>query len=282
MGELKQATPQMFEEVYSTLLRRLDASVPRERWRNIFAPAWVDSPEDPVGYVLRERDRIVGFMGLIFAEREVDGTVEKFANVTSWIAEGGGARGAALLFPLRDLRSHTITNLTSTPNAYRIFRRFGFEVLDTHYQIVPALHPRRGRRRRVTEREEDITAVLTEADRGIYEDHAPYVRQLIAVDQGGYCHLVYSLVRRRGLRVAKVHHAGGEVRLTTALPDIGRFLTRNHGIMAFDCDDRLLGSTRYRWGVRRELSVPRLYRSESLAPPQVSELHSEMVLLGIG
>lgn len=281
MGRLKRATPDLFEEVHSNLLRHHDPGIPRERWRRIFAPAWADGRGD-AGWVLVEDDRIVGFMGLIFAQREIDGSVQKFANVTSWIAEGGGGRGAALLFPLRELRSHTITNLTSTPEAYRIFRRFGFEVLDAHYRIIPSVLPRGDRRWRVTEDPRDVEQVLSEPDRAIYRDHAPYVQQLVAEDGARYCYLVFSIARRRGLRVAKIHHVGGDAELADALPDIGRHVTNRYRVLAFDCDDRLTGSTRLRWSVRRELTVPRLYRSETLSPPQISELHSEIVLLGIG
>lgn len=281
MAELMPATVGMFDEIYSTLLRRHDPTIPREKWRNIFEPSWVVSRGKHAGYVLKEGNRVVAFLGLIFSEREVAGSVEAFANVTSWIAEDGGARGAALLFPLRELRSHTITNLTSTPEAYRIFRRFGFEVLETHYQIIPAVIPRGRKRWRVLEDGDEIAAVLSESDRIVYRDHVPYARQLIADDGAHYCHMVFSVRQFRGLRIAKVHHMGGGTDPNEVLPAIGRYLARKRRILAFDCDDRLLGSPGLRWSVRRKLDVPRLYRSASLEPPQISELYTEMVLLGI-
>ena len=280
MGELKPATAEDFEDIYSALLRRHDPNIPKGRWRTIFEPAWGGGPDGQVGYVLREDGRVVGFLGLIFSERNIDGVVQKFANITSWIAEEGGGHGAGLIFPLRRLRSHTITNLTSTPEAFRIFRRFGFAVLDTHCWIIPAVLPRTGLRWQVTEETQEITGRLIDPDRTIYRDHAPYVRQLLAERGARYGHMVYSIVKRRGLRVAKVHHLGGEAELNEVAPDVGRFLMAKHGVLALECDDRLVAPDGVRWSNRRELGVPRLYLSDSVRPPHISELYTEMVLLG--
>lgn len=280
MEELKPATAEMFEQVYSTLLHPHDPEVPKDRWWNIFSQTWNDGGNGHVGYVLEDEGEIVGFLGLLFSERYIAGSVEPFANVTSWIARNGRGRGATLLFPLRDLRSHTITNLTSSPEAYRVFRRFGFEVLDTHYRIIPTVQPRRSRRWSVTEDESEIVGVLGENDLRVYHDHAPYVRQLVAADSSRYCYLVYSTVRRRGIPVAKIHHFGDAGAADAALPDIGRFLFRTHGILALDCDARLVGRMEESWSIRRKLAVPRLYRSGSVAPEEISELYSELVFLG--
>ena len=279
MEQLKPAAAGMFEEIYSSLLRHHDPTIPKEKWRNLFSPAWGETPDAKVGYVLMEDSQYVGFLGLIVAERNIGGSIERFANVTSWIAKSGAGRGALLVFPLRDLKTHTVTNLTSTPAAYSVFRRIGFDVLETHYRIIPTMQPRSGPRWSVTEDDDEIAGLLSNADLGIYRDHAPYVRQIVASQESRYCHMVFSPVQRRGVRVVKVHHFGGPAAPSAAIPDIGRYLIR-HGILAFDCDDRLIDRLGNGWSVKRKLVVPRLYRSESLEPDQISELYSELVLLG--
>ena len=280
MGQLKPATTEMFEEVYSSLLRRHDPTIPKEKWRTIFEPSWRRPTDGEVGYVLTQEDRIVGFLGLIKAQRHINGILESFVNVTSWITEGGAGQGALLVLPLRELQAHTVTNLTSTPFAYRVFRRIGFEVLETHYRIIPTLQRRTGTRWEVTEDDQEIIETLTPSDVDVYRDHLPHVRQLVARRESRYCHLVFSAVQRRGISFAKVHHFGGPGAPAEAIADIGRYLLKE-GILAFDCDDRLISPLRNRWSVRRKLDVPRLYRSDSLSPREISELYSELVLLGM-
>ena len=52
------------------------------KWRRIFDYRW-ERDKDYCGLTLKVADRTVGFIGLIFSRRRINGRVEKFCNLTS-------------------------------------------------------------------------------------------------------------------------------------------------------------------------------------------------------
>ena len=138
MSEVRKVDASMFDAIHDRLLVDLNPEIPRERWRRIFDYRWPRS-EDHVGYALFDAEVPVGFVGLIFADLEIDGRIEKLCNVTTWtVRESHRAKALSLVMPIRKLRGYTITNLTNTPQVHEIFKRLGFQELETHTRI---LHP---------------------------------------------------------------------------------------------------------------------------------------------
>jgi len=79
MVVVKKATADLFEQIYP-LLRSFDKrKVGRDEWRRAFGLRW-SSLHDHFGYVLMDGDRVVGFLGALFHEREINGKVYNFAT----------------------------------------------------------------------------------------------------------------------------------------------------------------------------------------------------------
>lgn len=66
----------MFEEIHQLLLDFNNSDITKDDWRNLFSHSW-KGDDDQYGYVLVDGGKIVGFLGTIFSEREVDGTDRK-------------------------------------------------------------------------------------------------------------------------------------------------------------------------------------------------------------
>jgi hypothetical protein len=280
---LSRVFPEGFDAIHDRLLRQLDPRRPREQWRRLFDYAWRRS-EDPVGYAISERDEPVGFIGTVLSERTVGGRLERFCNVTSWVARPSHRAEATLLvMPLRDLRDHTVTNLTCNEAVFRIFSMLGFEVLETETLILlptPALLvPRRGCR--IVSDPRAIEAALDDAEVRVLRDHLPYARHLLLTAGDGQCYVVYTLARRRRVPTARLHHISDAAVFRRLWPTLQRRLLRRHGVVLAECDARLLARVEVPGGIRVRRRVPRVFKSPRLRAEQVDSLYSEVVLLNL-
>lgn len=282
-GAVTPVFPADYGEV-AGLLRGLEPGGRPRDWRRIFDYGW-RRPDEPVGYVVREGDGVAGFIGMILSEITVDGRPERFCNITSWITrDDASGAGALLLLQIRNLRGATITSLSSNAQAARVLGRLGFRVLETA-QVILAPTVRiaipRANRPRVLGDPTEIRPLLGEADARILDDHAPYTRHLLAVDDGASCYAVYTVRPRKGMRTARFHYVSDRYAFGRAWPSIHRWLLAHHGVAFGEMDARLIAGVTVPGSVRKELRLPRLYRSETLRPDQIPELYSEIILLGI-
>ena len=58
----------------------------KEDWKRIFTVYW-KSPEDFCGQIIVKDGEVKGFLGLIFSSRTIDGEMQKFCNLNSWIVD---------------------------------------------------------------------------------------------------------------------------------------------------------------------------------------------------
>ncbi|MGL6340490.1 MAG: GNAT family N-acetyltransferase, partial [Waterburya sp.] len=109
MVSVKQVNLSMFPQFYP-LLKEINPQLTEAEWYNVFAHQWY--PEEKFcGYGLFDETEIVGFLGLIFSQRIINGQLENFCNLTSWIVkEPYRGRGISLFLALRKLmKDYTIT-----------------------------------------------------------------------------------------------------------------------------------------------------------------------------
>jgi len=271
-----------FETVHRRLLSPLDSSIPPETWRRLFSYRWTGA-EDYAGYGLFDNEEPVGFLGLLFSMRLVHGKQERFCNVTSWtVADSHRHQALTLLAPLMRLQDHTITNLTSTATVQAIFTRLGFRPLDTHVRVAWPLPRWRTPSGLLVESRTDVIAESVSADlRAVVEDHRPFAYQVLLRWGARVGLVVYTVGGRHGLRTARIHHVEDAELLGSALGPLQRFLAHRNRVRLVQMDGRLWPSPPPSWTTLSALPVPRLYRSKRLAPADVSNLYTEMVLLGL-
>lgn len=271
--------PSDFDRV-AGLLGQLDPTRSPDRWRPIFDFGW-RRPDEPVGLMVRSGDRVVGYMGTILSEQIVEGRPERFCNVTSWVvADSERGVGALLGLALGRFQGYTITSLTPNRLTVPILTRLGLRVLDEHWTVLCPTWPGRpaGRCRVVTDQEG--SALLDPEDARILADHRPYARHLVATGEDGACLVVYTLRRRWRLRTARLHYLSNRKAFPGYWPAIRRSLVARHRAWLAEADSRLLSGLHLSGAVRKRMGMPRLFRS-ALHPEQVTDLYSEVILLGV-
>ena len=204
--------------------------------------------------------------------------------MTSLIADDSHrATAAALVLAVRNLKEHTVTNLTCNEDAYSVFARMEFQVLETHIRIVPInlgslfMGGRKGCK--TTFDTAAIEPIVGERDRKILRDHLPYAGHLLTWDDSGYSYVVYSTGARWGLQTARIHYLSDPKRFAAHLPRIQHSLMGRHGTLLLECDERFLNGMRIPLSFTKRLLIPRLFRSPRLSPGAITNLYSELVML---
>ncbi len=281
MFTIERAVPEDFDRVYPQLQ---GFGGTRQGWRKLFIPYW-KSPEDFCGYMLLRDGEVKGYLGLLFSSRVLDGRVEKFCNLTSWIvSDDARSKSLPMLLEVLKLKDYTITNFTASPTAAVIMRRLGFLELDVHQQVlfpVPGL----GLRARGCACEFDperIRSLLNENDRRIFDDHQQMgCDHLLLRSKAGYAYLVLKRTRRKDLPFLKVHHVsdpGVFVECAERLMPEICLRRRVWGVMV---DERYLRGHRFRLAYRYLHDHKGFYKpaSSTLDKSQIDSIYSEMVIL---
>jgi len=83
MALVRHAREAEIGEICDFLTTHMDPSLNKDRFRNLFTYPWMaDKPN--LGFVLEVDGRIAGFLGTIYGDREVNGRMERFCNLSSW------------------------------------------------------------------------------------------------------------------------------------------------------------------------------------------------------
>lgn len=277
--QVTKVGPEAFARVHREILHTLDSRLSVSEWKRVFQWPW-SNPEDHVGMVMTgDSGEILAFVGLLYSRQNVRGRPELFCNVASWVAKDRyGASSLALLTPLLRRHDVTITNMTPTLAVNAIFRRLGFDTLETHTRVSLPLRAGSPIRYRVHSGADIADAVLSEAERAVHADHADCGEHLLVEGRRGRCLVLYTVGRRRRLRTARVHHLSDPAVFVDALPSLHRYMLLR-GTPLIECDERLVGGLDPSFSVRVPLRVPRLFRSRSCSVADVTNAYSELILL---
>lgn len=250
-------------------------------WKKIFTNYWSEKNE-PVGYLLEDGGKPVGFLGTLFSQRVIDMKKYLFCNLTSWIVHPEyRSESLKLLFPLLARKDLTITNFTASNRVSEVLLKLGFQDLEDSFRIIPPL-PVPGGGIYIEYEISKIREILDEANRKILDDHEGLhcVHVLVKSDRG-YCYIVLNPAIKKGKPVLYVNY----------LSDLDVFLAQYHIIAFHLCrkfkfyglmvgEHTLKGySLPLTLNVRRKHSL--LFRSQSLQAYDIDTLYSEIQLLGL-
>jgi len=257
------------------------------KWCRMFDYRW-ERDEDYCGLALKDGDRTIGFIGLIFSRRYLDGRLEKFCNLTSWfVREEHRARAVSLLLPVIRMRDYTITDLTPSRSVYQIQRKLGFKDLDAKGRILLPL----GRRFCGPEHSEvqtshaadEIRRILSAAEHlRILEDHLAYQCEHFLLRAGNrYCYIVYSKHKRKKLPFVYIHYISDPALFEQAYHTIRNAIISHARACFAVIDSRLVAGLKLPVSFCLPYRTPKQYLSGSLKPAQIDNLYSELVLLNL-
>lgn len=279
---VRPAEARDIESAVDLLYGHMSQKVPRERWRRLLDYPWRPQDADR-GHVAVDGERVVGFLGLVYADRPIGGAVRRFCNICAWyLHKGYRGQGIGQRIQLASVadRRLTYTIMTATAATGRAFAgNSAFQVLDDSRHLLRR-SPRAGGDLDCLDDPAAIAPHLSPADQQILKDHQPYnLRHLLVRNGGEGCYVVMQ-VKRKGEDVDyhEVMYAsdrGFLLRSAEALA--GTILPTDSAVLAID--RRFLPGAPD-WPCET-IRLPRWYRSPNVAPELIDHLYGEVALLDL-
>jgi hypothetical protein len=248
--------------------------------RSRLAGPWnFDAPNH--GFMLRDKQRIVGAHLAFYSERLVAGKVERFCDLGTW-------------FVLPEFRFHSIrlikavlaqegyhfTALTPSAKVAPIHTRLGFRSLDTSAALIPNLPwPTLPGRTTISAEPDVIESTLAGTELELYRDHAQAlaVRHIVALGGSDPCYVMYREISAKRIPVAEIVHVSDPELFHRAILPLTRHLLIRDRLLATLAELRFI---RHKPPLSFRVTPSRkLYRSDSLQPDQIDDLYSELVCI---
>jgi hypothetical protein len=284
MATIKKVSKEDFEMVYPLLKQLNNSHISEYEWKQLFINHW-DAQEDYFGYALIDRNRAVGFLGLMFSSVMINHVKHKFCNFTSWVVQKE-FRGESikLLIPVLRLRGYTLTSHTMSSGTYFIFKKMGFRDLEDSLVIIPPL-PKLGgfsKSHRVIVNSQTITQFLDEENLKIYHDHSNLNAHYILVQtEHDQCFMVATRPIKKNLPFAHLHYISDLNIFAECIEKIRLVVCLQLKVVALLIDKRCLRGERISRSWEYTLPQPRLYKSDYLNKDDITALYSELILLNL-
>jgi hypothetical protein len=255
-----------------------------EAWARAFRQDWCAGKPNN-GFLLRHEGRIVGGIGAIYAERLVRGKPERFCNITSWcVLDEFRTQSGRLAMAVVSQPGYHFTDLTPTEVVSRTLQFFKFKPMDERHLVWPNLpwpFARLGGVRVIADPAR-VGEVLSAHDAKAFRDHRhlPWLHHL-AVGRGeAWCHVVWRTTRLKNVTGAMVLAFSDAELFLRHRPAVASHLLLRHGLPYTRVEARLLPQA-----PRLALTLAgyrnKVFRSETLAPADISNLYSELVALDL-
>lgn len=279
---VRPAEAEDIDSVVDLLFDNMSQKVPKERWRRLLDYPWRPADADR-GFVAIDDGRVVGFLGLVYADRAVGGGVERFCNICAWYllkSYRGQGIGQKIQFGSVADRRTNYTIMTATLATGQAFSRHSrFSMLDDTRYIFRRRPGSRGDLD-VIDDPDRIAPLLGQEDRRILEDHRPYSLRHLLVRSGDDACYVVMQEKRKGADID--YH---ELMYASDLGVLGRtaqaiadaILGTDSAVFAVD--SRFLSAAPK--AAMEKIRLPRWYRSPHVQPERIDHLYGEIALLDL-
>jgi GNAT superfamily N-acetyltransferase len=290
---VRPATPADINPVCRLLHDKMSRRLAPARWRRLMTYGWLEKKPD-LGRVAVAEGRVVGFVGMDHADRDVAGRRERVVNICAWYLDKdhrGRGLGAELMRQATEDEAMSYTILTSSSRTLGLLDRIGYRILDQDRRLwsrrespqgPAAAGGGTGTPLEITRHPARILSRAGEQERRILRDHAdlPIAPVLIA-DGKESCLAVFS-VKKKGEAVTYFDalHIANPPFFAARAQAIADSLLPQGGKAVLAADTRLLGPHAAGGTVER-LPVARYYKSTRLKPGDIDNMYSEVQLLDL-
>lgn len=280
MVKVRKAVAEDYEAVLP-LLRRLSTG---HDWSPLFRKAW-KSGEETFGYILEDEEHIVGFLGLVHSEREINGAMVPFCGTSSWIVEEPyRMHSLGLLAPVIKMRDRQVVDLSASKDVHAISLKLGFAMLDSALVIMPAVPSWggfvAGMQMRIVSGADNVAPLLNKSDRQILEDHRNTPCRHLLLQRGEVsCYIVGTRVVKRGLPFFRIHYFSNVDMFTQGFGALRLRLCASTRTIALMTDKRFLKGATVPFSRERLLPWQRMYKGTFVAPEHIDNLYSEYAIM---
>ncbi|HEX3803728.1 MAG TPA: hypothetical protein VHV75_12895 [Solirubrobacteraceae bacterium] len=268
--------------VSAFLHENLNQRVPVEGWARAVAVPWqVAQPN--AGFMLVAGTAITGVHLAFYADRQIEGQLERFCNLGAWcVLPDYRIHGIRLLRALLAQEGYTFTDLSPSGNVVSINSRLGFSFLDTTTSLMPNLPwPSRPRRDTITSDPALLERTLQGTELQYYRDHAgaSAAKHLLLMRGQRSCYVVFRKDRRKGMPLfaSLLYVSDPELFLGMARP-LARHLLVRERIFATLIEGAVVPRAP-RFAVKLTSSRRKMFRSDHLQSSQIDFLYSELACL---
>ena len=279
---IRAAGPSDMNGIATFLHRQMNDALSPGVWRRIMDYPWHDDKPD-LGQVAVDGERIVGFMGKIFADRDIGGRTERLCNMSSVYVDaayrrqgiGTGLHEAVTADP-------DVTYYVFDPSPYvrsvTTHPKLGFRVLDDMRYVWQRLGAARASVDVVTD-PEAVASRLTDGERRLVQDHLPYPLQpYLLQDRGEHCLVfLYRRTSKRGDAQHEALYVGNPSLFARCAQDFADWLLADPKAILM-IDRRFLRGQPVAVEPQA-IPVPRYFKSTRLEAADIDHLYSEIPLL---
>ncbi|MFQ5972150.1 MAG: GNAT family N-acetyltransferase [Alphaproteobacteria bacterium] len=283
MVEVRAAREPDIEPICRLLHDRMNARLSVAEWRRLMSYGWLREKPD-FGVVVEAAGEIAGYLGVVYAERDVDGLTARTGNLTSWYLAKpyrGQGIGMDMLSQATSDPAVTYTTFSSTPRVLPMMERAGLAPLDTE-RFIWRRDPQGESGLDIVEGLAAVRPRLGPREGRLLDDHAGFnVAPYLIRTPGGTCLVILS-IRMKGADVAyheALYVGDGGVFAAHAAAFANAILPPRPSLVAVD--RRFLAGQAVD-AEREPIPVPRYARTVApLAPERVDFLYSEIPLLDL-
>jgi hypothetical protein len=284
MAKVRKAVAEDFEKIFPLFVKFENPRLSKEAWRQLFVDHW-HCNEGYFGYVLEDEGLIVGFLGLIFSRRILNGKEAKFCNITSWVVEKKFRNQSLSLFlPVMKLKDYILTIHTASKETYSVARKLGFQDLESNLRIVFPL-PSFSTWLTFCEVEingKNLNETLTGEALQLYKDHLPFKCFHVRICTSlGECFLIGTRIYRKKIAFSQIHHISHSKVFSEFAGRITLAICLQIKTVATIIDERFLQGKTVSLSTAWPLPYPRVYKPDSFGQNDIDSLYSELPMLNL-
>ncbi len=277
---IRPAQSDDIDAVCKLLHTKMNRKIEPDRWRNLMTYRWLENKPD-LGRVIDYQGEILGYLGMIYADRQIGRHSERIVNICAWYLHKslrGLGLGKSIMADATSDSSMSYTIMTSSKNTIGILDQVGYEILDDERYVwfrqdqPPEL--------KIITDHKQIHIESSSLEKKLLDDHSGLpVTSVLAKHQYGQCLLFFS-IKQKGEDVTYF-----DLLYTSGRRFVGEFgqqlanalLPTGAAVLAVDC--------RFADGATdaeiESLPVPRFFKSSRLAKKDFDHLYTELQLLDL-
>ena len=281
--EIRPAGVNDIDAICNLLHSKMNRKIQPERWAKLMTYDWLSNKPD-LGRVIESDNTILGYLGMVYSEREINNKREQIVNICAWYLDKslrGLGLGKGIMADATSDPSKSYTIMTSSKNTLDILDEVGYKILDDSSFFWIKEHDQDSSLKLNLDIKQIRSALSSPVHKKLFDDHIQYeVKPLLVQHKEKYCLLFLSVKRKaQDVLFFDVLFASDREFLGIHGQQIANALLPSEPSV-FSADQRFVQGQAIHSSVK-SLPVPRFYKSSKLQPKDIDHLYTELQLLDL-